>query len=41
MKTHKEGEEVEGQHIDPDALAFIRAKKKVDDLSKAKKQEKK
>jgi len=41
IKTAKEGEEQEGVHADPDALAFIRAKKKVDDLTRAKKNEKK
>jgi hypothetical protein len=30
------GEEDEGRGIDPDALAFIKAKRKVDDLHKAK-----
>jgi hypothetical protein len=30
----------EGKDIDPDALAFIKAKRKVDDLQKAKKYEK-
>lgn len=35
------GEEGEGMQVDPDAVAFIRAKKKVDDLNKAKKFEKK
>jgi len=30
----------EGRNIDPDALAFIKAKRKVDDLQKAKKYEK-
>lgn len=30
----------EGRDIDPDALAFIKAKRKVDDLQKAKKFEK-
>ena len=33
-------EGVEGKDIDPDALAFIKAKRKVDDLQKAKKAEK-
>ena len=33
-------EGVEGRDIDPDALAFIKAKRKVDDLQKAKKAEK-
>lgn len=32
--------EVEGRDIDPDALAFIAAKRKVDDLQRAKKAEK-
>lgn len=32
--------EVEGKDIDPDAMAFIHAKRKVDDLQRAKKQEK-
>ena len=32
--------EREGRDIDPDALAFIKAKRKVDDLQKAKKYEK-
>jgi len=42
MKTIKPGEEeIEGVHADPDAIAFIRAKKQVDDLSRAKKHEKK
>ena len=35
------GGEIEGRDIDPDALAFIAAKRKVDDLHKAMKQEKK
>lgn len=30
----------EGRDFDPDALAFIKAKRKVDDLQKAKKYEK-
>lgn len=34
------GGEVEGRDLDPDALAFIQAKRKVDDLQRAKKQEK-
>ena len=34
-------EEIEGRDVDPDAMAFIKAKKKVDDLHKAKKMEKK
>ena len=33
-------EGVEGRDIDPDALAFIKAKRKVDDLQRAKKMEK-
>ena len=33
--------EKEGRDTDPDALAFIKAKRKVDDLQKAKKYEKK
>jgi len=33
--------ETEGKDIDPDALAFIKAKRKVDDLQRAKKMEKK
>lgn len=33
--------EVEGRDLDPDALAFIKAKRNVDDLHKAKKLEKK
>lgn len=33
-------EGAEGKDIDPDALAFIKAKRKVDDLQKAKKAEK-
>ena len=33
--------DTEGVDVDPDALAFINAKKKVDDLHKAKKFEKK
>ena len=37
LRTNKEQEEVEGVHQDPDAMAFIRAKKKVDDLNRAKK----
>jgi hypothetical protein len=32
--------EVEGKDIDPDALAFIAAKRNVDELQRAKKQEK-
>ena len=32
--------EREGKDLDPDALAFIKAKRKVDDLQKAKKYEK-
>lgn len=35
------GAELEGRDIDPEALAFIKAKRKVDDLHKAKKHEKK
>lgn len=35
------GAEKEGIDVDPDALAFIKAKRKVDDLHKAKKLEKK
>ena len=35
------GEEQEGKDIDPDAVAFIKAKRKVDDLHKAKRHEKK
>ena len=34
------GGELEGKDIDPDALAFIKAKRHVDDLQKAKKFEK-
>ncbi len=33
-------QEVEGRDVDPDALAFIKAKRHVDDLQKAKKFEK-
>lgn len=32
--------EIEGRDVDPDALAFITAKRKVDDLQRAKKAEK-
>jgi hypothetical protein len=35
------GGEKEGTDVDPDALAFIKAKRKVDDMHKAKKLEKK
>lgn len=34
-------DEVEGRDADPDAVAFIKAKRKVDDLHKAKRQERK
>ena len=34
------GDEAEGVDVDPDALAFIKAKRKVDDLHKAKRFEK-
>lgn len=37
----EQGEGEEGKDIDPDAMAFIKAKRKVDDLHKAKRQEKK
>lgn len=37
----RQGEETEGKDMDPDALAYIRAKRNVDDLHKAKKFEKK
>jgi hypothetical protein len=33
-----EGGETEGKDLDPDALAYIRAKRNVDDLHKAKRQ---
>lgn len=33
--------DIEGRDIDPDALAFIKAKRNVDDLHRAKKLEKK
>ena len=35
------GDEIEGRDIDPEALAYIKTKRKVDDLHKAKKHEKK
>ncbi|CDW85408.1 kinesin motor domain-containing protein [Stylonychia lemnae] len=40
-QERREGGEDQEGGIDPDALAFIKAKRKVDDLHKAKKQEKK
>lgn len=40
LDATKAGQEVEGKDSDPDALAFIKAKKNVDDLQKAKKNEK-
>ena len=40
MGTQLQSGEREGRDIDPDALAFIKAKRKVDDLQKAKKYEK-
>jgi len=36
----KESGDIEGRDIDPDAMAFIKAKRNVDDLQKAKKNEK-
>lgn len=40
MGTQLPSGDREGRDIDPDALAFIKAKRKVDDLQKAKKYEK-
>jgi len=40
LETTKVGGEVEGKDVDPDAVAFIKAKRNVDDLQRAKKQEK-
>jgi hypothetical protein len=40
MGTSLPSGEREGKDLDPDALAFIKAKRKVDDLQKAKKYEK-
>jgi len=38
--TIRPAAEVEGRDVDPDAMAFIKAKRNVDDLQRAKKQEK-
>lgn len=38
--TIRPAAEVEGKDVDPDAVAFIKAKRNVDDLQRAKKQEK-
>lgn len=40
MTASPNGKDLEGKDIDPDALAFIKAKRHVDDLQKAKKFEK-
>ncbi len=38
---NEQGDGIEGRDTDPDAMAFIKAKRNVDDLHKAKRQEKK
>lgn len=41
MPASSGGGDIEGKDLDPDALAFIKAKRAVDDLQRAKKYEKK
>lgn len=40
MEATRVGGEIEAKDVDPDAVAFIKAKRNVDDLQRAKKQEK-